>query len=86
MSSLNDVAQNLPDKPKTLIRSSSVIGYSYDPFSYQLDVWYRFKHGNSLYRYFLVYPPMISQIFDSGPSVGKKARQMLKGLRYIKLG
>jgi hypothetical protein len=84
MSTLDPQASNLtiPDRPKTLVRSSSVEGYSYDSQTYQLDVWYK---PNKLYRYYLAYPNLISSIFDTPGSVGAKARNGLKGLRHIRL-
>lgn len=84
MSNSNDVtASSLPSSPKVLVDSSSIQGYSYDAQSYVLDVWY--KSSRSLYRYFNVFPPVVSQVFDSGANIGKKAHETLRQYKYTKL-
>jgi len=86
MSSTDPTNLVVPDQPKTLLsNSSSVLGYSYDSTNYVLDVWYKSKRGGSIYRYYLFYPPALSQVFDSGSGFGLKLRNAVKGLRYIKL-
>jgi hypothetical protein len=74
----------VPDKPQTLVSSTSVIGYSYDDKAYQLVVWYKGKKP-SVYRYLMVLPPVVSSIFDSGGSIGLKLRDAVKGLPHMKL-
>jgi len=76
----------VPQKPDTLVSSSSISGYSYDSKQYILDVWFKSSKGKeTIYRYFLIYPTMFAQIFNSGAGIGKKAQKTLKGLRYMKL-
>jgi len=75
----------IPDQPQTLVTgSSSILGYSYDSTNMTLDVFYKGK-SNSIYRYFYVYPNVVSQIFDLPQSVGKAAQQGLKGLQHQRL-
>lgn len=86
--SFTDPTTNIvvPDKPANLVSSSSIMGYSYDDVNYILDVWYHSKSGKqSLYRYFLVYPVTLAQVFNSGSGLGLKARNTLKAFRYQKL-
>lgn len=75
---------NIPDKPQNLINSKSIVGYSYDANAYVLDVFYQGRK-QSIYRYFMVYPPVMSQIFDSSGSMGSKAYNLLKEYRSTKL-
>jgi hypothetical protein len=77
---------SIPQQPNVLVNSSSVVGYSYDNTNYILDVWYKNSKGaDSIYRYFMVYPNIVSSIFDSGGSYGKNAKANLKGLMFNKL-
>lgn len=76
--------QSIPDKPDVLVNSSSIIGYTYDATNYVLTLWYRSKRP-SIYRFYNVFPPMLSDIFVSGAGIGSKARNTLKGLMYQKL-
>ena len=85
MSSIDPTNLTVPDSPETLLNSSSsVLGYSYDSTNYVLDVWFKGK-SQPIYRYYLFYPPMLSQVFDNGSGFGLKLRNATKGLRYIKL-
>lgn len=72
------------NSPEVLINSSSIIGYTYDSNTYKLTVYYKGKSG-AVHEYSNVMPPTISQIFDSGGSIGRKAYQKLKGYPSIKL-
>lgn len=76
---------NIPAKPEILTSgSTSIEGYSYDASDFVLDVWFRGRR-RSIYRFFLVYPVTVTQIFNSGPSVGLKARKILGGYRKVRL-
>jgi hypothetical protein len=81
---INNIVSVVPDKPDTLIQSSSVLGYSYDDVNYTLTVWYHGK-SKSIYQYYLVYPTTIAQIFNEGGSIGLKARNTLGSYRKLKL-
>jgi hypothetical protein len=78
-----DVSQ-VPSQPAVLVDSSAIIGYAYDANSYVLDVFYKGKN-QSIYRYYNVFPPVVSDVFDSAGSIGLKARNSLKGYRSQKL-
>ena len=77
----------VPEKPQTLVSSSSVEGYHYNDTTYELFVFYKGKAGKagSLYRYLMVYPVVFAQIFNSGQGIGNKAQKLLKGLPYQKI-
>jgi hypothetical protein len=77
----NDV---LPLKPDKLVQSGSIIGYSYDSNSYILDVFYKGRN-QAIHRYNNVFPPVISQIFDSSGSIGRKAQLLLKDYESSKV-
>ena len=80
--------QHIPDKPENLVNSSSIVGYTYHdsgPLEYTLDVWYTGRKGVSLYRYFMIFPVQMAQIFNEGGSVGLKARNSLKGNLHQRL-
>jgi hypothetical protein len=82
-----DISQaiTIPDKPQTLVNSSSVIGYSYNEATFELFVWFHGKgKAQPIYRYLMCFPPMFSSIFQSGGSIGKKISQ-LKALPKMKL-
>jgi len=84
---MSDISQaiTIPDKPQTLVSSSSVLGYSYNEQTYELFVWFRGKgKAQPVYRYLMVYPPMFSSIFGSGQGIGKRISQ-LKNLPKMKL-
>jgi hypothetical protein len=85
MASTDPTNIDVPNSPTVLLsNSSAVVGYSYDATNYVLDVWFKGK-SQPIYRYYLVYPPVMSQIFDSGSGHGLKLRNLTKGLRYVKL-
>ena len=74
----------IPTSPQTLVQSSMVVGYSYDSTSYTLDVWFAGPKA-SVYRYYLVYPNIVSQMFDNGGSIGRNVLSNLKSNQKIKL-
>ena len=84
--SSQDVSTNfvIPDKPDNLVNSSSVLGYTYNGQNYTLFVWYKGKK-QSCYRYLMCYPTTFAQVFNSGPGIGKKARDVLRSLPSMKV-
>lgn len=60
-------------KPK-IVNSSSIKTYAYNADDYTLTV--TFNNGNE-YLYRNVMPNVMSQVFDSPRSVGKKFRQLI---------
>jgi hypothetical protein len=82
----NDISQQIriPDKPQTLVNSSSIQGYSYDDQNYVLYVWYKGKQ-QPIYRYLMVFPIQFAQIFNEGGSIGLKARNSLKANPKLKV-
>lgn len=74
----------IPEKPETLVSSSSILGYSYDAHKYELFVFYKGKH-NSVYRYLMCYPTTFAQVFASGAGIGGKAAKILKTLPKMKV-
>jgi hypothetical protein len=67
---------NIPERPQTLVNSSSVVGYTYLEKEYSLLIWFK-GPKQSIYLYRLVYPPMFSQVFSSGSQIGKKVHKVL---------
>ncbi len=70
------------NSPQVLVNSSSIYGYTYDSSTYKLIVYYKGK-SKTVKEYSDVMPPMVSRIFDSAGSIGKKAYKNLKGLKSI---
>ncbi len=71
-------AKDTNNSPASLVNSSAIIGYTYDAEGYELTVYYKGK--SQAVRVFKdVMPPEVSDIFDSGGSIGKKAFLKLKG-------
>ncbi len=74
----SDSSNTDQSSPSTLVNSSAIIGYTYDAEGYELTVYYKGK--SQAVRVFKdIMPPEVSDIFDSGGSIGKKAIKMLKG-------
>ena len=78
------LSTSVPDKPQVLVNSTSIMGYSYDASNYVLHIWYK-GVKQPIYRYLMVYPTTVAQIFSTGPSIGIKARNILKTLPRLKL-
>lgn len=78
---MNDSNDNTPD---VLVSSSSVYGYSYDSRTLKLTVYYKGRSA-ATHEYSDVTPPMVSQVFDSGGSIGLKARKVLGRLKSVKV-
>ena len=63
-----------------LVSSSTLQSYDYDDKTYTLTVTY--KSNGHKWNYFLVYPNLIAQIFESGGSIGSKFHSMIKSQGY----
>lgn len=74
----------IPDKPATLVNSSSILGYSYNDQTYELFIWYKGKK-QVVYRYLMCYPVTLAQVFNSGPGIGLRARNILRSLPKMKV-
>ena len=70
-------------KTMTVLNSTLLQGYSYDPQAYTLSV--TFKDGTDI-DYVNVPPPVVSKVFDTPGSVGSKfVKHIAKaGYRFVK--
>ena len=83
---MNQSIPNIPDKPDVLVNSSSVLGYSYNPESLTLLVWFKGRKS-AVHVYYRCYPTQVRDVFMSGGSIGSKFRKQIgqAGLLSTKL-
>ena len=62
------------------VKSSTLAGYSYDDKAYVLTV--AFNNGK-VFQYLNVFPNVMSEVFDSGPSIGSKFHRLIKNGGYM---
>lgn len=62
------------------VSSKGLSGYSYNDQSYVLTVQYP---NGQVWSYFNVFPNVISQVFDSGGSIGSNFHHLVKTAGYL---
>ncbi len=62
------------------VNSSLIAAYGYDSTNYVLLVRFKSEKANRLHQYSPVYPPTVSEVFDTPGSIGSKfIKQIQRG-------
>ena len=73
---------DLPGRPDIAVKSTYVVGYTYNSSALELTVWYK---SGAVYQYSNVTPDVISNVFDKPGSIGSKVLKAIKPFKSEKL-